>query len=116
MREPEMGVQEFLIGSTLLKDPKYRPERELRIVAIPGTAKLSTMALREHARVFKLLPLPEMRTRQDGRRYVSVFEDKPIRLPVLRVIVGPAAGAEERIALVRSLLPGVPVSVSKSAP
>jgi len=116
VREPEMGVQEFLIGSTLFKDPKYRPERELRIVAIPGTAKLSQMALREHAQVFKPLPLPEMRTRSDGRRYLSVFEGKPVRLPILRIIVGPAAGAEQRIALARSLLPGVPVSVSKSAP
>jgi hypothetical protein len=116
VREPEMGVQEFLIGSTLLKDPEYRQERELRIVAIPGTGNMSAIALREHSDVFKPLPLPEIRTRNDGRRYVSVFEGKPIRLPISRVIVGPAASADERVELVRSLLPGVPVSVSKSAP
>ena len=114
--EPEMGVQEFLIGSTLLKNPKYIPERELRIVAIPGTSKMSTIALREHADVFKSLPLPEIRPRNDGRRYVSVFEGKSIRLPISRVIVGPAVGAEERVAHVRSLLPGVSVFVSKSGP
>jgi hypothetical protein len=116
VREPEMGVQEFLIGSTLLKNPKYRPERELRIVAMPGTETLSAMALREHASVFKPLPLPKIRARSDGRRYVSIFEGKPVRLPIVRVIAGPAAGADERIELVRSLLPGVPVSLSKSAP
>jgi hypothetical protein len=116
VREPEMGVQEFLIGSTLLKDPKYRPEREVRIVAIPGTANLSEIALRENADVFKPLPLPKVRARNDGRRYVSVFEGKPVRLPILRFIVGPAAGADERIALARSLLPGVPISTSRCAP
>jgi hypothetical protein len=116
VREPEMGVQEFLIGSTLLKNPKYRPERELRIVAIPGTARMSAIATREHAHVFKPLPLPAIRARGDGRRYVSVFEGEgePARLPISRIIVGPAEKAEERIALVRTLLPGVSVSVSKS--
>jgi hypothetical protein len=116
VREPEMGVQEFLIGSTLLKDPKYYSERELRIVAIPGTAKMSVIALREHADAFKPLPLPAIHVRDDGRRYVSVFEGKAIRLPISRIIVGPASGAEERVALVHRLLPGVPVSVSESAP
>ncbi len=116
VREPEMGVQEFLIGSTLLKSPKYRPERELRIVAIPGTEKMSSMALREHPGVFKPLLLPEMRTRDDGRQYVSVFEGKPVQLPISRIIVGPAAGAEDRVALARGLLPRVPISVSRSEP
>jgi hypothetical protein len=46
---PEMGVQDFLIGATLLKEAKYRPEREVRIVCIPGTAAMSVIALREHA-------------------------------------------------------------------
>jgi hypothetical protein len=116
VREPEMGVQEFLIGSTLLKNAMYREEREVRIVAIPGTSDLSAIALREHAGVFKPLPLPEVRTRTDGGRYVSLFEGKPVRLPILRVIVGPAADAEERVSHARSLLPGVPVFVSNSAP
>jgi hypothetical protein len=97
VREPEMGVQEFLIGSTLLKNAMYREEREVRIVAIPGTSDLSAIALREHAGVFKPLPLPEVRTRTDDGRYVSLFEGKPVRLPILRVIVGPAADAEERV-------------------
>jgi hypothetical protein len=116
VREPEMGVQEFMIGSTLLEDPKYRPERELRIVAIPGTGKLNAIAMREYPHVFKPLPLPQIRAREGGRRYVSVFEGKPVRPPILRAIVGPAPDADERIALARSLLPGVPISLSKSEP
>ncbi len=116
VREPEMGVQDFLIGATLLKGAKYRPEREVRIVCIPGTAAMSAIALREHPHVFKPPPLPEIRSRDDGRRYVSVFEGRPVRLPIVRIIVGPAPGAEERAAFARSLLPGVPISTSRSAP
>jgi hypothetical protein len=116
VREPEMGAQEFLIGATLLKEAKYRLEREVRIVCIPGTAAMSEIALREHADVFKPLPLPEIRSRDDGRRYVSVFEGKPVRLPIVRVIVGPAPGSEERTAFARSLLPDVPIPISKSTP
>ncbi len=71
VREPEMGVQESMIGSTPLKDPKYRPEREVRIVAIPGTGKLNAIAMREYPHVFKPLPLPQIRAREGGRRYVS---------------------------------------------
>jgi hypothetical protein len=77
---------------------------------------MSAIALREHSRAFKPLPLPEIRCRDVGRRYVSVFEGKPVRLPIVRAIVGPAPGATERTAFAKSLLPGVPISISKSAP
>jgi hypothetical protein len=62
---------------------------------------MSAIALREHAHVSKPLPLPEIRSRDDGRRYVSVFEGKPVRRPIVRVIVGQAPGAEERTAFAR---------------
>jgi hypothetical protein len=77
---------------------------------------MSAIALREHAHVFKPLALPEIQSRDDGRRYVSVFEGKPVRLPIVRVIVGPAPDAEERAAFTRSLLQGVPISISKCTP
>ena len=78
-------------------------QTQIRIVAGPGTGKMSAIALREHADVFKPEPLPEIRTRNDSLRYISVFEGKQVRLPISRVIAGPAAGAEDRIALVCSL-------------
>jgi hypothetical protein len=116
VREPEMAVQRFLIGATLLKDAKYRSERELRVVAIPGTEQMSSIALRDHPYSFKRLPVPEIGKRHDGRSCISLFAGKPIKLPITRIIVGPAAGTEERVAHVRSLLPDVPVFLSKSAP
>jgi hypothetical protein len=71
---------------------------------------MSAIALREHAHVSKPLPLPEIRSHDDGRRYVSVLEGKPVRRPIVR------PGAEERTAFARSLLPGVPISISRNAP
>ena len=44
---PEMAVPQFLAGATLLKGAAYKPEREVRIVAIPGTAKMAKYAAKE---------------------------------------------------------------------
>ncbi len=52
----EMAVPEFLMGATLLKDGNYREEREVRIVAIPGT-ELKARALKEYPNKFKPVPL-----------------------------------------------------------
>ena len=49
----EFAVPEFLMGSTLLKDVGYWEEREVRIVAIPGTEKLMKRGLAEHPGRFK---------------------------------------------------------------
>ncbi len=46
VKTPEMAVPEFLAGTTLLKGVRFKPEREVRIVAIPGTAALAKHAAR----------------------------------------------------------------------
>jgi hypothetical protein len=112
----EFAVPQFLMGSTLLTDASYREEREVRIVTIPGTAKLMARGLRDYPDRFKPMSLPAVRLRDDGLRYVTLFERDKVRLPVKRIIIGPAAGADERVALARLLRPDVPISVSKSAP
>jgi hypothetical protein len=40
VRVPEMAVPQFLAGTTLLKGATYKSEREVRIVAVPGTAQV----------------------------------------------------------------------------
>jgi len=45
------------MGATLLKDGNYREEREVRIVAIPGTEELKARALKEYPNEFKPVPL-----------------------------------------------------------
>jgi hypothetical protein len=110
-----MAVPEFLAGTTLLKGAAYKSEREVRIVAIPGTAEMAKHAAREHPDQFDAtLPLPEIRTRPDtGKRYIAMFENLALRLPVKRVIIGPGDGQEERAERARSLLGDVPVTMSR---
>jgi hypothetical protein len=113
VRYPEMAVPEFLAGATLLKGAAFRPEREVRIIAIPGTKRLSDQAVKEHEDNFKVMPLPEVRTRsQTARRYVPIFEALGLKLPIKRVIVGPSRRQEENAAFARSLVGDVPVSCS----
>ena len=113
VRHPEMAVPEFLEGATLLKGAAFRPEREVRVVAIPGSKHLSDQAVKEHSD-FKVMPLPMVRTRPGTtRRYVSIFEDLGLMLPIKRVIVGPSCRQKENAAFARSLVGDVPVSLSQ---
>jgi hypothetical protein len=48
-------------GATLLKDAAFRPEREVRIVAVPDSKRLSDQAAKEYPDEFKVMPLPEVR-------------------------------------------------------
>jgi hypothetical protein len=60
---PEMAVPEFLAGTTLLKGATYKSEREVRIVAIPGTAKTARYAAKEYPDQFDAaVPLPVSRS------------------------------------------------------
>ncbi len=112
----EFAVPQFLMGSTLLKDAGWREEREIRIVAIPGTEKLTKLGLKTYPGRFKRLPMAEVEKRDDGLRFLTLFGERKVRLPVKRIIVGPATGAEERIALARRLRPDVPAMISTCEP
>jgi hypothetical protein len=110
----DIGLREFLVGSSLLKGAKYKEEREVRIVAIPGTKPLSDQARKEYPEEFKVMPIPEIGMRAGStRRYVSVFEPLNLRLSLARVIVGPSDRQEENAVFARSLIGDVPVSCSQ---
>jgi hypothetical protein len=112
---PDEISKQFLAGTTLLKGADYKPEREVRIVAFPGTAKAARQAAKEYPDQFDAtLPLPEIRTRPDtGKRYVALFDGLGQRLPIKRVIIGPGARQEERAERARSMLGDVPVTISR---
>jgi hypothetical protein len=113
---PEMAVPQFLDGSTLLKDARYKSERELRIVAVPGTAAMAEYAANEHPLQFdSTKPFPQNRQRpESGKRYIALFEDLG-PLPIKRVIVGPGARQDERASRARSIVGNVPVTLSQCA-
>ena len=108
-------LQQFLDGATLLKGAPYKPEREVRIVAIPGTAERAKYATEEYPDQFDAnAPLPDIKTRPNtDKRYVALFDGLGLRLPVKRVIVGPGARQEERAERARSMLGDVPVTMSR---
>jgi hypothetical protein len=111
---PEMAVPQLLAGATLFKGAAYKLEREVRIVAIPGTAILAKYAAKEHPNEFDAtLPLPQIRRRLDtSKRYIALFDGLGLPLPIKRVIVGPGARQAERAERVRSLLGRVIVTTS----
>jgi hypothetical protein len=110
----EIGLPEFLVGASLLKAPRYSREREVRIIAIPGTRPLSDQARKEHSD-FTVLPLPQIRTRPDGslRRFVSIFDDLGASLPIKRVIVGPSPRQAANAEFARSVVGNIPVFCSQ---
>ena len=91
---PEVAAKEFLVRATLLKGVGYKPEREVRIVAIPGTAKAAKYAAKE------LIPnefdakaaLPKYKTWTDPntgkvRQYVALFDGSGLRLPISNALL-----------------------------
>ncbi len=115
VREPEMATAEFLIGTTLLKGAGYKSEREVRVVAIPGTAELASHAAKEYPDQFDATsPLPTIRTRPGTEKpYVAMFDGLSLQLPIKRVIVGPGARQEERAERARLMVGNIPVTISR---
>jgi Protein of unknown function (DUF2971) len=111
---PEMGVSEFLAGASLLKHQGFEEEREVRIVAIPGTSDLQAQARREHAD-FPGYPLPlVVKDGEQHRQYASLFGFEGSQLPVVRVIVGPSRNQAANAEFARSVV-GSSVAVKCSA-
>lgn len=103
IRIPEMSIVEFLTGATLFKHHGFLEEREVRIVAIPGTKAMREQSRREHAD-FRDLPIPSILTHPDtGRRYISLF-DGTTQLPIARVIVGPSRNQIANARFARSIV------------
>jgi hypothetical protein len=115
VKVPEMAVTEFLAGATLLKGAAYKSEREVRIVAIPGTAKTAEYAAREYPDQFdSTAPLPEVKALPNtGKRYIALFDGLGQRLPVKRVIIGPGTTQEERAERARTMFGNVSVTISR---
>jgi hypothetical protein len=114
VKYPEAATRDFLIGTTLLKDASYKSEREVRIVAIPGTERLAKLAAKEFPREFDATaPVPSIKFRPNSdKHYVALFDGLGLRLPIKRIIVGPGARQDERTAFARSLFGDAPVTKS----
>jgi len=112
---PDDLFPQLVDGASRYKHRGFFEEREVRLVAIPAPA--STLALmREQHPDFKAGPLKTVARRPRGNgqaRYVILFEEAAMELPINRVIVGPSPRQVENEAVVRSALPGK-ISVVRS--
>jgi hypothetical protein len=105
----------FSEAATLLKHRGFREEREVRVIAIP----MSREALTERGREKELMGLRLMKEvhelGESKRKYVALFEQLGVKLPITRIIVGPGAHQKADFEWVQTITSGrVPIIVSET--
>jgi hypothetical protein len=114
---PELNTAaDFWESASRFKHRGFFEEREVRIVAIPGSSELAKHTKREHPE-FEEKPLPDVRPRPaSGPLRIALFEGRGVTLPIKRVIVGPARSRDEmaeKVKIARNLVgDGVQVDCS----
>jgi len=108
------GLGEFLTGATMFKHRGFHEEREVRIVAMPGSKELQAQMLHEDEQL-KLRPLKpiDFPDERGGKRHISLFQGLEITLPIKRIIVGPSRDQQGNVSKARDLL-GSNISISES--
>jgi hypothetical protein len=112
---PDDGFEPFVAGATLFKHQGFREEREVRIVAVPGSEGVMKTVQAEY-KEFYPAPLKTLRATDSGRRHVTLFDSLGEQLPIKRVIIGPSRDQDsnymrarelvgENVPVVRSLTP-----------
>jgi hypothetical protein len=103
----EDGFAPFVAAATLFKHQGFREESEVRIVAMPGSGVLLDQVQREHSdfRPAPLKPILSAATEEGRRRrYVVLFDNLKIKLPIKRIIVGPSRHQEQNYRRARELI------------
>jgi hypothetical protein len=91
----------FLSGTTLYKHQGFKEEREVRVVAVPGTQQMHHELKKEHPDVDT--PAFKSVLKNECRRIV-LFDSQSDKLPIKRVIVGPSRNQKENFEKARELL------------
>jgi hypothetical protein len=93
------AIKTFLDASTRFKHQGFKEEREVRIVAIPGSAETADAVSREHVE-FKspsIKAVHESNTHNRGRPFIRLFGSAQMKLPVRRILVGPSRRQDENL-------------------
>ena len=72
LRRARNGDSQFLRCATLLKRATFREEREVRVVAIPGTPGYQKQAAREYPDIFVRKPIPLYMRSRSAISYCSM--------------------------------------------
>ena len=98
------GFLPFLAGATLYKHQGFIEEREVRIVAVPGTPQLLEIGRKEH-KEYSFGELKKIYQRNGQvRRHISLFEGLNTPLPIKRIIVGPSRNQKDNYQRAKELL------------
>jgi hypothetical protein len=106
----------FVTSATTTKHRGFYEEREVRIVAMPGT-KFADDGIKDMAG-YVPMPIKETFTTardERTRRHISLFGKQSEPLPIKRVIVGPSRDQEKNVELARKIIGGqIPVVKSET--
>ena len=113
---PDDGFAPFVIGATMFKHQGFREEREVRIVAMPGSKALFDHVQAQHNQIpqMSIKQMNTIHSSRGKRRYISLFEGNSVTLPIKRVIVGPSRHQAANVAHAQNLL-GKDIAISASA-
>jgi predicted dithiol-disulfide oxidoreductase (DUF899 family) len=113
---PDDGFAPFVIGATMFKHQGFREEREVRIVAMPGSKALFDHVRAQHNQIpqMSIKQMNTIHSSRGKRRYISLFEGNSVTLPIKRVIVGPSRHQAANVAHAQNLL-GKDIAISASA-
>ena len=105
---PETVMGYFLWAAPLLKHQGFSEEKEAQIVAIPASQYDLDAVRTEHGDI-SVPPFKTILSRAGAygtRRFVALFENLRLELPIKQVIVGPSSQQDQNFAKAQQLLGG----------
>jgi Protein of unknown function (DUF2971) len=89
---PNVALEAFIAGATMYKHQGFKEEREVRIVALPGSLELfnAVSAARRGFAENKIKIIHTSGTAGAKRRHIALFDSLNAALPIRRIIVGPS--------------------------
>jgi len=89
-----------------IRQETFREEQEVRVIAIPGKDSLAAKMRVEHPD-HEVAPLKTIRSRVGPAgecRYIALFDNLTVKLPIKRIIVGPSRDQNKNCTQARRLL------------
>jgi len=96
----------LLSAAPRFKHEGFREEQEVRVIAIPGKDSLAAKMRVEHPD-HEVAPLKTIRSRVGPAgecRYIALFDNLTVKLPIKRIIVGPSRDQNKNFTQARRLL------------
>jgi hypothetical protein len=107
-----LGYEAIMAGATTFKHHGFLEEREVRVVAMPGSQRMFELVHQMNKRfaVDKIKSQNLFHSSEKKRRYIALFEKVNAPLPIRRIIVGPSSNQNENYTKARRIIgPKIPI-------